>query len=214
MDRKQIVEIIEERKLVAVVRLDSTEDVLPVAEALFKGGISLIELTMTIPGVLDSIEPLRKEMGQDILVGLGSVLSADMTREVVQAGAQFVVSPIMKPEIIKAAHQGDVPAAIGAYSPTEIQIAWEEGADFVKVFPASQLGPSYIKAVRAPLPHLKLMPTGGVSSDNVHDWLAAGTFGLGVGGALVDQKAIREKNFEKLTESARILSDKVKSFKK
>src|SRR5690625_3851080 len=120
MDRKQIVEIIEERKLVAVVRLDSTEDVLPVAEALFKGGISLIELTMTIPGVLDSIEPLRKEMGQDILVGLGSVLSADMTREVVQAGAQLVVRPIMKSEIIKAYHRGDVPTTCRSYSLTEI----------------------------------------------------------------------------------------------
>jgi len=213
MNRKDVTRLIEEKKLVAVVRLEDVEDLYPVAEALLKGGVSVIELTMTIPGVLDKIGEFREKMGDDVLVGMGSVLNGETARRVIDAGTQFVVSPIMRGEIIKAAHEGGVPVAVGAYSPTEIQEAWDLGSDIVKVFPANQLGPSYIKAVRAPMPHLNIMPTGGVSKDNVHEWLAAGCCALGVGSALVDMKAIRERRFDVLTENARIFSDNVKSYK-
>lgn len=213
MTRKDVAARIERDKLVAVVRLDDVKDLYPVAEALLKGGVSIIELTMTIPGVLNEIGDFRKKMGDDVLVGLGSVLNEDTARRAVEAGTQFVVSPIMRAGIIKAAHNADVPTAVGAYSPTEIQEAWDLGSDIVKVFPANQLGPSYIKAVRAPMPHLKIMPTGGVSKENVHEWLNVGCCALGVGSALVDMKAIQDRRFDVLTDNARIFSDNVKSYK-
>lgn len=212
MSRNEIAQQIEEKKLVAVVRTDSPDEILPVAEALLKGGVSVIELTMTIPNVLDHIGNARKELGDEVLLGLGSVLNAETARRAVDAGVQFVVSPIMKREIIDTAHEGEVPAAVGAYSPTEVQLAYEYGSDIVKVFPANQLGPSYIKAIRAPMPHLKIMPTGGVSKDNVHEWLDAGVAALGVGSALVDMKAIREKRFDVLTDNARHFSESVQQY--
>lgn len=213
MNRKHVLSQIEERKLVAVVRVDHPDDLFEVSSALLEGGVSVIELTMTIPDVLKRVGELRDRLGDDILVGLGSVLDGDVTRRAVDAGVQFVVSPIMRGDIIESAHAGDVPVAVGAYSPTEIQTAWELGSDVVKVFPADQLGPSYFKAVRAPMPHLRLMPTGGVSADNVHEWLAAGAAALGVGSALVDKKAIAERQFGILTEKAKIFSGQVNSFK-
>ncbi|MEX0593216.1 MAG: bifunctional 4-hydroxy-2-oxoglutarate aldolase/2-dehydro-3-deoxy-phosphogluconate aldolase [Balneolaceae bacterium] len=212
MSRNEITQRIEEKKLVAVVRTDTPEEILPVAEALLEGGVSIIELTMTIPNVLDHIGSVRKQLGTDALLGLGSVLNAETAQRAVDAGVQFVVSPIMKREIIDTAHKGDVPVAVGAYSPTEVQLAYEYGSDIVKVFPANQLGPSYIKAIRAPMPHLKIMPTGGVSKDNVHEWLDAGTAALGVGSALVDMKAIREKRFDVLTANARQFSESVQQY--
>lgn len=212
MSRNEIAQQIEEKKLVAVVRTDSPEEILPVAEALLKGGVSIIELTMTIPNVLDHIERARNELGSDVLLGLGSVLNAETAQQALDAGVQFVVSPIMKREIIDTAHKGDVPVAVGAYSPTEVQLAYEYGSDIVKVFPANQLGPSYIKAIRAPMPHLKIMPTGGVSKENVHEWLDAGTAALGIGSALVDMKAIREQRFDVLTENARHFSESVQQY--
>ncbi|MEX1063220.1 MAG: bifunctional 4-hydroxy-2-oxoglutarate aldolase/2-dehydro-3-deoxy-phosphogluconate aldolase [Balneolaceae bacterium] len=213
MTRKEIITVIEEKKLVAVVRVDDPDDLINVSEALLKGGVSIIELTMTIPGALGKISELREKLGDSILVGMGSVLDAQTARNAMDAGSQFIVSPVMRPEIIDAAHENDVPVSVGAYTPTEILEASDRGADVVKIFPANQLGPSYIKAVRAPMPHLKLLPTGGVSSDNIHLWLEAGTFALGVGSALVDMKAIREKNFDLLTEKARVLTEKVNSYK-
>lgn len=213
MTREEIVRQIEERKLIAVVRVDDPDDLPKVGEALLAGGVSVVELTMTIPNVLPRIRQVREQLGEEVIVGIGSILNGEMAQEAIDAGAQFVVSPIMLADIIKVSNEAGVPVMVGAYTPTEIQEAYTLGSDVVKVFPADQLGPSYFKAVRAPMPHLKLMPTGGVSSDNVHEWLDVGTFALGVGSALVDKKAIKEKRFEVLTEKAKLFSDQIRSYK-
>lgn len=213
MTREEIVRQIEERKLIAVVRVDDPDDLPKVGEALLAGGVSVVELTMTIPNVLPRIRQVREQLGEEVIVGIGSILNGEMAQEAIDAGAQFVVSPIMRADIIKVSNEAGVPVMVGAYTPTEIQEAYALGSDVVKVFPADQLGPSYFKAVRAPMPHLKLMPTGGVSSDNVHEWLDVGTFALGVGSALVDKKAIKEKRFEVLTEKAKLFSDQIRSYK-
>lgn len=189
----------------AVIRMEEPEKLVHVAEALHVGGISAIEVTMTVPNAIDGIKAVRDAMGEDVLLGVGSVLDAETARKAVRAGARFVVSPIFKREIIEAAHALDAAALPGCFTPTEVQAAWEAGADIVKVFPASIVGMKFIKAVRAPLPHLKLMPTGGVTLENAGDWLRAGAVAVGIGSALTDKQALAEENYARFTENARIL---------
>jgi 2-dehydro-3-deoxyphosphogluconate aldolase/(4S)-4-hydroxy-2-oxoglutarate aldolase len=152
-------------------------------------------------------------MGNDVVVGVGSVLNKATAEQAVNAGARYVVSPVVKSEIIVAARELDVPVMPGAFSPTEIQFAYEEGADIVKVFPADNLGMQYFKNVLAPMPHLKLMPTGGVSLSNAGDWLAAGACAVGVGSALLDKQAIADENYSQLTENAELLIDSINSYR-
>ncbi|MDG5767716.1 bifunctional 4-hydroxy-2-oxoglutarate aldolase/2-dehydro-3-deoxy-phosphogluconate aldolase [Balneolales bacterium ANBcel1] len=209
MEKKEVLDAIGTHKLVAVVRLDDPKELDPVVDALLEGGVRLIEATMTIPGLLKHVPSLIKRVGDEMVFGIGSVLNADMAQQVVDAGASFVVSPVMKKEIIDTANRAGTAVSVGAYSPTEIQTAWELGSDVVKVFPADTLGPSYIKGVKAPMPHLKLLPTGGVSVDNVGAWLDAGSFALGVGSALVDIKAVRAGNIDVIRDNAAALSKAV-----
>ncbi len=209
MNKKEVLAHIEKHKLVAVVRLDDPGDLDPVVDALLEGGIKLIEATMTIPGLLDYVPALVNRVGDEMVFGIGSVLNADMARRVVGAGASFLVSPIMKQEIIDIAKESDTAVSAGAYSPTEIQTAWELGSDVVKVFPADKLGPSYIKGVMAPMPHLKLLPTGGITVDNIGEWLKAGAVALGVGSALVDIKAVRKRQFDVIRNNAETMSKAV-----
>jgi 2-dehydro-3-deoxyphosphogluconate aldolase/(4S)-4-hydroxy-2-oxoglutarate aldolase len=194
----------------AVIRLDDARTLRHVIAALHAGGVIAIEITMTVPDALrllrETADAIGTDLPDDVLLGVGSVLDADTVHAAVEAGAQFVVSPIFKPEIIEAAHAHDAPALPGAFTPTEVQTATEAGADVVKVFPASLLGMKFIKAVRAPMPHLKLMPTGGVTPENAGDWLRAGAVAVGVGSALVDKQAIAEARFDVLTEKARTLT--------
>jgi 2-dehydro-3-deoxyphosphogluconate aldolase / (4S)-4-hydroxy-2-oxoglutarate aldolase len=202
MNKSDVLKVIGESKLAAVVRVDAPEAIDPTVDALLAGGVHIIELTMTIPGVLKYMPSVAKRIGGEMVLGIGSVLSGEIAQQAIDAGATFVVSPILKKEIIDTAKKNDVAVAAGAYSPTEIQTAWEYGSDVVKVFPADRLGPGYIKGVRAPMPHLKLLPTGGVQVDNVGEWLAAGAFALGVGGALVDIRAVHEGKFDVITKNA------------
>ncbi len=213
MNKQDVLDTIEKHKLVAIIRLDDPKDIDPVVDALLEGDVRVIEATMTIPGLLEHVSRLIKRVGDDMVFGIGSVLNADMTQQATDAGASFVVSPVMKKEIIETAGRNGVAVAAGAYSPTEIQTAWELGSDVVKVFPADTLGPSYIKGVRAPMPHLKLLPTGGVSVDNVPDWLRAGSFGLGVGSALVDVKAVNAGRFDIIRNNAKALSQAVAGYR-
>lgn len=205
--RHQIADQLVESGAVAVIRMAEAERLVRVAEAIREGGITAIEITMTTPGALTVIEEVARQMEEDdeVLVGVGSVLDAETAHQAIEAGAQFVVSPIFKREIIDAAHRHGAPAVPGAFSPTEIQQAHEAGADMVKVFPASTVGMSYFKAVRAPMPHLKLVPTGGVSLTNAGDWIRSGACAVAVGSALLDKEAIAAGNFEQLTENARTL---------
>ena len=185
-----------------MVRASSSEQLIDVAKALLAGGVDCIEITMTTPNALDVINRCRKTMGDSALIGVGSVLSAKVARDAIAAGAQYVVSPIFKREIIEAAHDADMPCVPGALTPTEILLATDAGADMVKVFPGEMFGPKFLKSVLAPMPHLKLTPTGGVDLDTAADWIAAGAVTLGVGSALVTKSALAKGDFAEIERLA------------
>lgn len=205
MSKSRIVERIVEQKAVAVIRADNPDVLGRMIDALLAGGISALEVTMTVPRALDIIEETANRFGDEILLGVGSVLDAETARLAINAGARYVVSPVFKPAIIEMAHRYNLPAMPGCFTPTEILEAHEAGADIVKVFPAGQLGMKYFKAIKAPMPHLQLMPTGGVSLTNAGEWIEAGACAVGVGSALIDKKAIAAGNFDQITEHARTL---------
>lgn len=189
--------------IISVVRTDHPRQVPSICEALLAGGVIAIEITFTVPNALEVIRDACRQFGSQALIGAGTVLSATMAREAIAAGAQFVVSPITRREIAEAAHAADVPVMLGAYTPTEAQTAHEAGADFIKIFPAEKLGPSYIKSLRAPLPHLQIVPTGGVDLVTATDFLKAGCAALGVGGSLLTADILRTDNWPELTRLAR-----------
>lgn len=205
LDRSAVVERLRALGAVAVVRLKDPEVLLPVVEAIAEGGVRAIEITMTVPNAIDQIARVRQHFGDDVLLGVGSVLNPGTATRAVEAGARYVVTPVMKPDVVAAAHAAGAAAMPGAMTPTECQAAYEAGADVVKVFPADIVGMPFFKAVLAPLPHLRLMPTGGVTLDNGGDWLRAGAVAVGVGSALLDTKAIAERRFGVLADNARRL---------
>ncbi len=188
--------------IIAVVRAQKAEQVIPLSEALLAGGVIAIEITMTTPNALDAIRQARAEFADRALVGVGTVLDAGTCRRAVESGAEFVVTPICRPQFVELAHAADRPIMLGAYTPTEAQAAYEAGADFIKIFPADTLGPGYMKALRAPLPHLRLVPTGGVDVHNVADFLKAGCAALGVGSSLVSAKILQQADWTELTRKA------------
>ena len=202
MDRLQLLNTISESGAVAIIRMADSEKLMKVAEAIHKGGVSAIEVTMTTPNALSVIEKIASEMGDTIQIGVGSVLDEETARLAINAGAEFVVSPIFKKEIVEMAHRYDKAAMPGAFTPTEILAAWEAGADVVKIFPADILGMAFFKGVLAPMPQIKMMPTGGVNPDNAGDWLRVGAYAVGIGSALLDKKAIAEGDYKKVTENA------------
>lgn len=177
---------------------------LHVAEALVEGGLCAVEVTMTVPNALQAMRRVAREV-DGVLLGAGSVLDAETARRAVEAGARYIVSPVLDEAVIEAAHAEGAAVLPGAFSPTEVQRAYRLGAEFVKVFPAGMLGPAYLKALLAPLPHVKLVPTGGVSLDNAGTWIQAGARAVGVGSALLDREAIAEGRYEQITENARRL---------
>ena len=202
MHPTEIVARIERERVVAVLRLADPDRLRAVIEALAAGGVRVFEVTMTVPRAIDVIEQLAAGLDETLLVGAGTVIDADTARRAIRAGARFVVSPVFRRDLIETCHEDDVPAMPGCFTPTEILDAWESGADIVKVFPATSLGPAFIKDVRAPLPQLKLMPTGGVSIENAADWLRAGAVAVGIGSALVDAAAVKAGDFQSITERA------------
>ncbi|MFZ1289966.1 MAG: bifunctional 4-hydroxy-2-oxoglutarate aldolase/2-dehydro-3-deoxy-phosphogluconate aldolase [Melioribacteraceae bacterium] len=205
MNREEIRNRILERKVVAVVRMKNSDQLLKVINAIMNGGVTGIELTMTIPNAIQAIQIANKEFGNDILLGVGSVTNSQIAIDAINAGAKFVVSPIYKHEVVQTVIDKNLVVIPGAFSPTEIQTAYEQGADFVKIFPADNLGMSFIKSIKAPLPHLKVIPTGGVTLENAIDWINHGASAVGIGSALVDNKAIDSENYYQLTENAKIL---------
>lgn len=209
MKREKILEEILKRKSVAVIRLKEADKLKKVIEALALGGVSVAEVTMTVPNAIGLIKQVTQELSEDIIVGVGSVLNAETAKQAIEAGAKYVVSPIFKKEIIDMAHEYDVPAMPGCFTPTEVLTAYEYGADVVKVFPADVLGMAFFKGILAPMPHLKLMPTGGVSLTNAGDWIKAGAVAVGIGSALLDMDAIDSKNYSKLTENAKLITQSI-----
>lgn len=200
--RAAVVSAIEAIGVVAVVRLDDPGAGAEVARALAEGGVTAIEVTMTVPNAVRLIADLSRSLGDDVIVGAGTVTDAETAREVIAAGARFVVGPVFRPAVIAACHQLDVAVMPGCFSPTEILSAWEAGADVIKVFPATALGPTFFKDLRGPLPQVRLMPTGGVTRGNAGEWIRAGAVAIGVGTALVDKQAVAERRFDTIRTNA------------
>jgi len=197
--------------VIPVIRARSADEALKVVEAIRKGGINTIEITMTVPGAIGVMERLAKEAGDEILLGAGSVLDPETARISILAGAEFIVGPCLNPELVRLCKRYSKIVIPGAMTPTEIMRAWEMGADVVKVFPAGQLGgPSYIKAVKAPLPQVLLNPTGGVDLDNAGEFIKAGASVISAGSALVDKKAVAQAQFEVITRKAEQFVEEVK----
>ena len=197
--------------VIPVIRARSAAEALKVVEAIRKGGINTIEITMTVPGAIGVMESLAKEAGDEILLGAGSVLDPETARASILAGAEFIVGPCLNPELVRLCKRYSKIVIPGAMTPTEIVRAWEMGADVVKVFPAGQLGgPSYIKAVKAPLPQILLNPTGGVNLDNAGQFIKAGASVISVGSALVDKKAVAQAQFEVITRKAEQFIEEVR----
>lgn len=201
--RSEIIKLLIDPGIIAVVRATAEDQVIPLSQALLDGGVRAIEITMTTPNAIAAIGKATRYFGPRAVIGVGTVLDAATCTSAINAGAEFVVSPVTKAELVKAAHAADRPVMLGAYTPTEAQTAHEMGADFVKLFPADGLGPSYIKAIRAPLPHLRIVPTGGVDLNTAADFLKAGCAALGVGSSLVSAKILREQDWAELTRLAK-----------
>jgi len=193
-----------------IIRVQTAEDLVRIAKALYEGGLSCLEITMTTPGALGAIEKAREELPEVLLMGAGTVLDAATARQAILAGAQFLVTPTVALDVIETTHRYGVPVIPGAMTLTEILTAWEAGADMVKVFPASVLGPNFIKAVHGPLPQIPLVPTGGITADNAGEFIRAGAALVCAGGWLVDKKAVAEGRYEVLTENARRLVEAVR----
>jgi 2-dehydro-3-deoxyphosphogluconate aldolase/(4S)-4-hydroxy-2-oxoglutarate aldolase len=188
--------------VVAVIRMKDPERLSKVVMAIREGGVKCIEITMTVPGAVDVIAALVKTVPPDVLVGAGTVTDRGTANDVVSAGAKFVVSPVFRLDVVSVTKAAGAVAIPGCFTPTEILTAWEAGADIVKVFPATSLGPKYFRDIAGPFPDIPLMPTGGVTVDNVGEWVKAGAVAVGIGSDLLDKKAIDEGRYEVLTEKA------------
>jgi 2-dehydro-3-deoxyphosphogluconate aldolase/(4S)-4-hydroxy-2-oxoglutarate aldolase len=214
MRKEQIVAKLREIGLVPVLRAESEEQALGIASAIADGGVTVLEITMTVPGAIRVMARLTKER-PDILIGAGTVLDAETARMCMLEGAQFVVSPALNLKTIEMCHRYSIPVLPGALTPTEVVTAWQAGADVIKVFPASALGGAkYLKSLKVPLPQVEMIPTGGVSLATAKEFLEAGSFALGVGADLVDTKAMAEGKPEKITESAKKYLEIVREFRK
>jgi 2-dehydro-3-deoxyphosphogluconate aldolase/(4S)-4-hydroxy-2-oxoglutarate aldolase len=204
MNKIEIIKQIEETGLVPVVRASSADEAMQAIDAIKEGGISVLEITMTVPGAIKVIEAVAAKNDDSTIVGAGTVLDAETARVCMLAGAQFIVSPALNLDTIAICNRYSVPIMPGALTPTEVVSAWTAGADFVKVFPAGSVGgASYIKNLKGPLPHIKFIPTGGVSLKTAAEFIKAGSSALGVGTDLVDVKAIRAGEAHVVTERAR-----------
>ncbi|MFA5729143.1 MAG: bifunctional 4-hydroxy-2-oxoglutarate aldolase/2-dehydro-3-deoxy-phosphogluconate aldolase [Candidatus Neomarinimicrobiota bacterium] len=202
MDRQTVTARLIESGLVAVIRLDSDKKLKGIISALQQGGVNALEITMTTPGALEIIKRFATQAGDDFLIGAGSVLDSETARLAIVNGAQFIVGPVLNPEVIRMCHRYDKVVIPGALTPTEILTAWEQGADIIKVFPATALGPGYLKDILGPLPQVKLLPTGGVTLDNAAEFIRAGACCLGVGTALLNKKMIAAEDWATLAKHA------------
>ncbi|HPO74819.1 MAG TPA: bifunctional 4-hydroxy-2-oxoglutarate aldolase/2-dehydro-3-deoxy-phosphogluconate aldolase [Armatimonadota bacterium] len=205
-ERNEVVAQIRNLGVVAIVRADTGDEALAAARAVREGGLRAIEVTFTVPGAAEIIRRLAEEMGEEILLGAGTVLTADQAREAVAAGAEYLIAPDTDPEVIAEAHRLGRPIFPGAFSPSEVARAWKLGADLIKLFPAARLGPAYLKDLRGPFPQIPLVPVGGVDASNCADYFRNGAVAIGVGGKLVDRALLREGRYDEITRRARELA--------
>ncbi|SEK94112.1 2-dehydro-3-deoxyphosphogluconate aldolase / (4S)-4-hydroxy-2-oxoglutarate aldolase [Paenibacillus sp. cl141a] len=200
-----------DNKIIAIIRGANSKDVLNMAKALHEGGVNILEITMNSPNALSAIEEITVELGDRVVVGAGTVLDSETARAAILAGAKFILSPTVDIETIQMAKRYGAVSIPGAFTPTEILSAYENGGDIIKVFPAT-LGPSFIKDIRGPLPQIPLLPTGGIDLNNIQEFMKAGAIGCGIGSALVNtQLEITDEYFVQLTEKARQFASAVKS---
>ncbi len=201
MKKEAVLSKLHAERVVGIIRADNADGLLDCAKALAAGGLTSIELTMTTPGAIKVIEQVTAAL-PEFIFGLGTVLDSETARAGILAGAKFIVTPALRPDVITLCRRYGVPVFAGALTPTEILQAWEAGADAVKVFPAEFFGPAYIKSVKAPLPQIDLVPTGGVTPETVGDFLKAGAWATGAGSALVDAKALKARDWPTITARA------------
>jgi 2-dehydro-3-deoxyphosphogluconate aldolase/(4S)-4-hydroxy-2-oxoglutarate aldolase len=202
IDKAAVVERIKRERAIAVIRTDSLERALSAAEAVIAGGFQAIEITFSFAEASKAIAKLAENNERDLLIGAGTILTREQVREAVAAGAQFLVSPCVLPEVISAARELQVAIIPGAYTPTEIYTAHSLGADIVKIFPAIKFGPEYLKAVRGPLPEIPIIPTSGVDASNVADWFRAGAVAVGAVSSVLDPELIRKGDWDEITKRA------------
>jgi 2-dehydro-3-deoxyphosphogluconate aldolase / (4S)-4-hydroxy-2-oxoglutarate aldolase len=208
---KEILAKILEEGVVPVIRVASAAEAFEVAKAIQEGGISVIEVTMSVAGALDVMKEVTQKFGKKVLLGAGTILDPETARAALLSGAQFIVTPTLNPDVIKMCNRYSAVIIPGALTPTEILTAWEAGADLVKVFPIAQVGgPAYIRALRGPLPHIPMVPTGGVNLQNAGEFIKAGCAAIAAGGELVDKKAVAEKKFSVIAENAQKFVAEVK----
>jgi 2-dehydro-3-deoxyphosphogluconate aldolase/(4S)-4-hydroxy-2-oxoglutarate aldolase len=210
MKKVETLDIICKTGIIAIVRAQSSDQLIAAADAIKKGGVKAIEVTMTTPGALDVIAEARKRYGSDVVFGAGSVLDPETGRAAILAGAGFVVSPTLNLELIKLCNRYAIPVMPGCYSPTEIITGWEAGADLIKLFPASVGGPDLVKAILAPLPQVRIVPVGGVDLDTAADFIRKGAAALGVGSSLVNQELLDAGDMNELTRRAAAFIEQVK----
>lgn len=205
-DKNTILEFVSKVRLVAVIRLPDLSIAAELSRALIDGGVKALEFTLTNRESIDVIKTLRQELPEfesgEAIIGAGTVTNSDDAQACIDVGAQFIVSPTTKIPVIQQCNRANIVIMPGAFTPTEIETAWDNGADVVKVFPATTLGPKYIKAVLAPLPHIKLLPTGGINLDNIDDYIKSGVVAVGVGGNLLDTQAIASGNWDVIKATA------------
>jgi 2-dehydro-3-deoxyphosphogluconate aldolase/(4S)-4-hydroxy-2-oxoglutarate aldolase len=199
--------------IVAVVRSPDSAQLVDTARALADGGVTVVEITMSVPNALDVMKQVRQALGDRVLLGAGTILDPETARAALLAGAEYIVAPTLNHEVIRLCRRYDKLVMPGAFTPTEILTAWEAGADIVKVFPADAVGPAFVKALRGPLPQIRLMPTGGVDLSTAGAFLQAGACCLGVGSQLVEPRAVAERNFDRIRELARQYVAIVKEFR-
>ncbi|MEM1058242.1 MAG: bifunctional 4-hydroxy-2-oxoglutarate aldolase/2-dehydro-3-deoxy-phosphogluconate aldolase [Verrucomicrobiota bacterium] len=203
MSKDDVIARLLDPGIIAIIRADHSEHLQRACEALVEGGIHAVEVTMTTPDALSVIAQTAEELGPQICLGVGTVLDEVTARNAMLAGAQYVVTPVMRAEIIRCCRRYGVPIACGAFTPTEALAAHEAGADFVKIFPADSVGPAYIKAIKAPLPQLRIIPTGGVTVETVGAFLKAGSSAVAAGSCLVSRDILAKGDWPQLTQRAR-----------
>ncbi len=200
-------------RIVAILRVESSDLLVDLCQAIAAGGIRSLEITMTVPNALEILAEARKQLPEDVALGAGTVLDAETARMVILAGADFIVSPHTDVSIIQMAKRYGKPIAPGAFTPTEIVHAWQSGADIVKLFPSDPIGPKYLKNLRGPLPQVRLMPTGGVDLDTIADFFDAGACAVGIGGALLKKQWLKDRDFAAIEAQARKFVDAVAPYR-
>ncbi len=210
MRRDEVLDIILATKVIAVIRMADSQKLIKVAEAIQQGGVRALEITMTTPSALEIISTLSQKKAAGMLIGAGTVLDAETATQAIHAGADFVVSPVLRVELIRTCRRYDVFVAAGAFTPTEILTAWEKGADVVKVFPATSVGPKYFQDIKGPFPQIRLMPTGGVNLENAREFIRSGACCVAIGTALLDKRAIENEDWGVLTQKAAALMDSLR----